>query len=79
MSTKERYGTAVWLALVELFMEPTTSDEAWITVGEVARRAGCSNPTAKKYLDELRDKGNAKRIMVGATLVAYRPEWVIHA
>ncbi len=79
MSTKERYGTAVWLALVELFMEPTTSDEAWITVGQVAQRAGCSNPTAKKYLDELRERGNAKRITVGAALVAYRPEWVTHA
>jgi len=79
LSTRERYGTAVWLALVELFMEPSTSDETWITVGDVAARAGISQTTARKYLDELKDKGNAKRIMVGKKLAAYRPEWVIHA
>jgi len=65
MSTKQRYGDAVWNALVAVFNDPNTPDDAYVSVGEVAIKAGVSRPTAKKYLEELRGMGNAKRVCVG--------------
>jgi len=79
MSHEERYGTLVWDALVALFNAPETEDDEWITIGEVASKAEVSRPTAKKYLEELIRKGNAKRVTIGARkekIMAYRPEWV---
>jgi len=56
MSTTERYGTAVWNAIVEMEGE---DESGWFyaTVGEVAIRAGVTKPTAAKYLKKLYDMG----------------------
>lgn len=56
MSTTERYGTAIWDAIVKMEQE---DESGWFyaTVGEVAERAGVSKPTASKYLDKLYQMG----------------------
>ena len=56
MSTTERYGTAVWDAIVKM----EASDESgwfYATVGEVAAEAGVTKPTAAKYLNKLYEMG----------------------
>lgn len=78
MTSTERFGNAVWDALVALFNAPETEDDEWITIGEVASKAGVSRPTAKKYLELLIKSNNAKRISIGARkekIMAYRPQW----
>jgi len=78
VSTTERYGNAVWLALTEIFNAPETKDDEWITIGEVAERAGVSRPTAKKYLELLKTAGHAKRVCLGKRrdlIMGYRPQW----
>jgi len=54
MSTKERYGSDVWRAVVQISKTSTP----FMTVGEVAGIAGVSRPTAKKYLKLLVDDGH---------------------
>lgn len=78
MSHEERYGTLVWNALVAIFNQPDTPDDGWITVGEVAKEAKITKPTASKYLNKLLSMGNAKRVCIGkgkASVAAFRPEW----
>ena len=66
MSHKERFGTAVWEAIIRL--EDALDDDAWgwHSAGEVAEEAGVSRTTAKKYLDmmyemkKVRSIGNRK-------------------
>ena len=78
MSHEERYGTLVWQALVAIFNHSDTPDDGWITVGQVAKMAQITKPTAAKYLNRLREMGEAKRVCVGegkGQVMAYRPLW----
>lgn len=78
MSTKERYGTIVWDALALIFNSSVTPDDGWVSVGEVARVAKVSKPTAKKYLDMLVEMDTAKRATItlsNSTVSGYRPQW----
>lgn len=78
MSHEERYGTLVWQALVKIFNDDQTPDDGWITIGEVAKEAQITKPTAAKYLNKLVGMGNAKRVSVGkgkALITAFRPQW----
>lgn len=65
MSTKERYGSAVWDALqaVSYLVDPTIF--VYVGVGEVAEKAGVSRPTAKKYLEMLYSEGHIKKMTAG--------------
>lgn len=65
MSTKERYGSEVWTALVNNTRVLADVYVQWATVGEVAASAGVSRGTAKKYLEELVKMGRAKRMAFG--------------
>lgn len=53
MSTKERYGGAVWDAVRSAEFDCRKNNRAGFAVGEIATRAGVSKPTARKYLVEL--------------------------
>jgi len=78
MSHEERYGTLVWNALVAIFNAPTRPDDGWITIGQVAKHAKVTKPTAAKYLNRLLEMGEAKRVCVGegkSLVVAFRPQW----
>ena len=57
MSTKERYGNAVWSAMCDLSYMVDTYIWVSLTVGEIADKAGVSKMTARKYLNELADMG----------------------
>lgn len=65
MSTMERYGNAVYEALAKNTYQLADVYIQWATVGEVAKSAGVSHPTAKKYLDMLVDMGRVKRMKFG--------------
>lgn len=65
MSTMERYGTAVWEGLVKNTAVYADVYVQWATVGEVALTAGVSRATAKKYLEMLVEKGDAKSMKFG--------------
>jgi len=54
MSTKERYGTLVWDAIVQISQTSTP----FMSVGEVADKAQVSRQTAKKYLEQLIKTGH---------------------
>lgn len=60
MSTKERYGTAVWDAIAALTSHKVGEGCVYHGVGEVASKAGVSKPTAKKYLAALWEMGHVK-------------------
>lgn len=60
MSTKERYGTAVWEAIAALTDHKVGQGCVYIGAGEIAKKAGVSKPTAKKYLSELWEMGHVK-------------------
>lgn len=62
MSTKERYGTEVWNALCRLHINPGPEQWGWHSVGEVAKEAGVSRATAKKYLQLLVFQGDASSV-----------------
>lgn len=53
MSTKERYGTAVWDAVLAHCLADKNTVGRLMSVGDVARWAKVSRGTAKKYLMEL--------------------------
>lgn len=72
MSTKERYGTYVWEALVAQTSFYAFGVDIWATVGEVAKVARVSRATAKKYLDELVKTGHASEMKFGSRS-GYRP------
>lgn len=65
MSTKERYGTEVWNALVATTRVYANVYVQWATVGEVSQKAGVSRGTAKKYLDALVTMGQARSMKFG--------------
>lgn len=63
MSTKERYGSAVWQAVKDRDTAAVVDDIGyWFTVANIASRAEVSVPTARKYLRELVDMGLVARI-----------------
>jgi hypothetical protein len=64
VSTKERYGTMVWSALVDLTDNRVGYSHKWVSVGEVANKAQVSLPTAKKYLLSLWEMGHASCAMI---------------
>nr|CRY94304.1 hypothetical protein [uncultured prokaryote] len=66
MSTEERYGTAVWEALQACTLVLADVYVQWATVGEVAKKAGVSRGTAKKYLDKLCDMSQARSMKFGS-------------
>jgi Mn-dependent DtxR family transcriptional regulator len=58
MTAEERFGNAVWDGLVACC-------EKWVgymSVGEIAKEAGVSRPTAAKYLDRMTKMGRVKCI-----------------
>jgi len=71
MSTKERYGSAVWAALIAI----NSSDDVmgghstYKTVATIADGAGVSKMTARKYLNELCESGHAHKIGQGRTVM----------
>lgn len=73
MSTKERYGTAVWEALVAIHEELKEGDWGWHSAGQVARRAGVSTTTARKYLDLMYEMGKVRSIGLRGTGYFYQP------
>lgn len=66
MSTKQRYGTAVFEALGENAFQLADMYIQWSTAGEVAERAGVSRPTAKKYLELMVEMGRVKSMKFGS-------------
>lgn len=73
MSTKERYGSEVWKALCHITRFYAHDNVIWATIGEVAKEAGVSKPTAKKYLIELVEMGIAIDMEFGSRR-GYRPD-----
>lgn len=65
MSTEQRYGDAVWAALVEISYLVHPTMYVMVTVGEVAEKAEVSKPTAKKYLDMLANAGHIVACKMG--------------
>lgn len=61
MSMTERYYMIVGEAFNQM-MQPASGECPWVTVGEVARAAGVSPMTAKKYLDSAFYAGDIRRI-----------------
>jgi len=63
MSTNERYGTLVWNAIVELdAIVQVTGESYWLTTKQIAKRAGVSLPTCRKYLSALVGGGHVASI-----------------
>lgn len=67
MSTNERYGTIVWNAVCALAREYSPV----VMMGEVAKAAQVSLPTAKKYLDKLHDLGHVERHITSSGIRVY--------
>jgi Fic family protein len=65
MSTKERYGTEVWQAVITLSFSDGKNMHPLLSVGDVAAMAGVSRDTAKKYLMELVKKECVATFPVG--------------
>jgi len=62
VSTKERYGTIVWEAVIAY--EKYARKEGisrWFTVTDIAVAGEVSQPTARKYLSILVDEGHVWR------------------
>lgn len=73
MSTKERYGTAVWDALIALEDALQPDDWGWHSAGEVAKKAGVSIATARKYLNMLYESKNVRSIGRAKSGYFYQP------
>lgn len=71
MSTKERYGNAVWDAVCELSHLVMENVYCFVSVGEVAKKAGVSRMTARKYLEIAKEQGHLSSLDFGKTR-AYR-------
>lgn len=65
MSTKQRYAELVWRAVEEIFYEGTPGRFEYLSVGEVAKKAGVSKPTVAKYLKEFHEAGYMDALKVG--------------
>ena len=74
MSTKQRYGNAVWEAISDLTNHKVGKEHEYVSVGEVANRAGVSFPTAKKYLAALWEMGDVTVAKVG-DVTGFRAKW----
>lgn len=62
MSTNQRYGDAVWAAILEIQRQCVEEDRSyWFTVTDVASGAGVSKPTARKYMTKLKEWGRIHR------------------
>ena len=68
MSTVERYGGEVWRGLLASTLTLGNVYQRWATVGDVAKAAGVSRATAKKYLNLLVDKGEVKTMKFGSSV-----------
>jgi len=55
--TQIKNGSQVQRAIHHLSVEKATRGHRFVTVGEVALEAGCSRPTALKYLKVLMEYG----------------------
>lgn len=73
MSTKERYGTEVWNALIALEDALPHDAWGWHSVGEVAEKAGVSRGTARKYLNALYEMQKVRSIGRAKTGYFYQP------
>jgi len=63
MSTNERYGTLVWNAVVDLdAIVQVTGESYWLTTKQIAKRAGVSKVTTRKYLSALVGSGHIATI-----------------
>lgn len=71
MSTKERYGSAVWDALCTFSVYENGNEIGWVTAGEVADKAGVSVPTARKYLKDWVQTNYAKERKIGKKTFAF--------
>jgi len=72
-STERKNGEIVWQAFCNMEFGDVING-VWVTVGEVARQAKVSRPTARKYLDMAVDQGAAHRFRPrGKGAVYYRP------
>ena len=72
MSTKQRYSELVWRGVETQAREVERGLFSFVSVGEVARAAGVSRPTAAKYLDAFADAGFMARMQIG-DMSFYRP------
>lgn len=76
-NTELKNGGAVWQAFCNMEFGDMI-DGLWVTVGEVARQAKVSRPTARKYLDMAVDQGICNRFRPrGKGAVYYRPIEVV--
>jgi Fic family protein len=75
VSTKERYGTEVWQALVASSSDLGGVYRQFATVGEVSDLAGVSRITAKKYLEILVEQGAAERMKFGSRFGYLAKKW----
>lgn len=71
MSTKQRYGTAVWEAVVHFDKLWNDGHTAFRTAGEIAKFAGVSIPTARKYLDQLASEKHVIKIVLATNRAFY--------
>lgn len=73
MSTTERYGTAIWSALIALEDALAPDAWGWHSAGEVAEKAGVSRNTARKYLNKLYEMKHVRSIGRAKTGYFYQP------
>lgn len=55
--TQQRNGNRVWEAALDVSEGMSDTWDGWMTVGEIARQAGVSKPTAAKYLEKAHEAG----------------------
>lgn len=65
MSTRERYGSEVWRAVLELSFKNGVNMMPLLSVGEVSHTAGVSRATARKYLMDMVRYGSVSTFPVG--------------
>jgi len=65
MSTKERYGSAVWNAAYDVTYGGQRGFMPLLSVGEIASVAGVSRATAKKYMMDLVKGGHMATFPIG--------------
>lgn len=71
--TEKRNGEAVFKACMELCKEKGADGGNMVMVGEVAKRANVSHPTARKYLDFCVETEFAQRfVFIGSPLLVYQ-------
>lgn len=73
MSTKQRYGDAVLKAIQDITSHKVGESGVYVGVGQVAKKAGVSKPTAKKYLIMLWEMMYVKIVIIDGVM-GYRAE-----